>query len=159
MLVATAPTVFPFVLLVVRFDLDAAKEWNTIVSVAAVLMLLTWLCIFVRICPALVAKAIDGPRITWKQSYVLTRGNSYWLAGGLFVCGIVPGIPVDLVLDQFGLKDTELSALEALTLPNGTDMLIAAAIVHQSLTASALLFLPIAVGFISLSYRHLAGAE
>jgi hypothetical protein len=100
------------------------------------------------------ARAVGNSGLSLKQSWRLTRGNTWRLLWGMFACAIVPVIPLRLLLDWLDLPERKLSAETMITGEGLSEQVIGSALGTQLTLAVDTLTIPLCVGFLSLCYRH-----
>ena len=154
--VATAP--LTMLLAFIAFDIDFELPFEIDVAVPAVgsAILLAMNVIFVRLSLVIAAEATGAARLTWAQSFKLTRGNALRLVVGLFICGFVPGFMIEVFLEYVGLVHTDMSSIEVLITTGAPDVFLRHAVRQQILVVVALMTFPIGIEFLSRSYQRLA---
>ena len=134
-----------------KLDLD-----ELLAASAAALILLTALAIFSRLSFVLPSSATKEMSLTFKQSWRFARGNTWRLTIGLFVCAILPELPVQILLSSLNLVDSRISAAEMLASKVVPHSMINGAVGRQIEIIYDLLTLPIGVGLLSHYYQQLA---
>jgi membrane-anchored glycerophosphoryl diester phosphodiesterase (GDPDase) len=103
--------------------------------------------VMLRLCPLLPARAVGDLDLTFKQTWRRTRGNTWRLLWGITACTVPLGLIAQIVM------------LSVVGFP-GPNMFAGDAFVGRMAAISVifaiyyLLFLPVMIGFMSISYRH-----
>ena len=119
-----------------------------VVFLASALIYLAGCAVMLRLSPLLPARAVGDLGLTFKETWRGTCGHTWRLFWGLVVCTLPPLVLAEIVVMSVARFP------DASTIANG-------AFVGLMTTASTilalfyLLVLPIAIGFLSLAYRHL----
>jgi hypothetical protein len=100
------------------------------------------------------ACAVGNRDLSFKQSWRMTRGNTWRLLWGMLACAILPDIPLQLVLDWIGVSESKIPLEMKITGEGLTERMISDGFVRLLKLASHMFTGPLCVGFLSLSYRH-----
>lgn len=164
LLVLVAAVGGPIVIFLIVIELDHSSDESYPVELGfdellaasvALVILLAALAIFSRMSLVLPSSATREVSLTFKQSWKLTRDNTWRLMLGLIVCAFLPLVPIDILSSLFGLIDPKISYGEMLVSEAVPIELIDGALGHQIRMICQLLILPIGVGFLSHCYQQL----
>jgi hypothetical protein len=111
------------------------------------LVYLAAFAVFLRLSLLLPARAIGDLHLTFKETWKRTRGNTWRMFWGTAACAWLPILAAQIVL--VGSLGPGMSAIEAFA--SRMAFIVTILFVYHLLT------LPIAIGFLSYSYRHFFG--
>jgi hypothetical protein len=103
--------------------------------------------VMLRLCPLLPARAVGDLDLSFKQTWRRTRGNTWRLFWGITACTLPLGLIAQIVmLSVVGFPGPNMFA--------GDAFVGRMAIISVIFAIYYLLFLPVMIGFMSISYRH-----
>jgi hypothetical protein len=126
----------------------AGRVYAVLIPVVVILVFATSAAVILRLSFLLPARAVGDLELTFRQTWVNTRRNTWRLFWGTMVCMMMPLLFEDFVLLTLGGFHGEFQH-EAFVYHTVVTIVI--------LKLSYLLTLPIGIGFLSLAYRHFFG--
>jgi hypothetical protein len=153
-LVSAIPVVLIFI--VDLLDLEALSDRSLQIVAASVVTVVLGAALsnFVRLSLVLPARAAGDLALTFRESWIMTRGNTWRLLAGTFACWILPYIPLQFLPPSFGEPNFDVLMKEMLTADVRPAGIVIGAIGRQFTLIYQLLTVPISIGFLSYCYRH-----
>jgi hypothetical protein len=147
---AISLTTVPALVFLILLALYAVDYPDGMIPVVVIPVFATSVAVILRLSLLLPARAVGDLELTFRQTWINTRGNTWRLFCGTMICMVMPLLFEDFALIFLGgfpgLREFQHEAF--------VHHIVVRIVV---LTLSYLLMLPIGIGFLSLAYRYFFG--